>query len=467
MTRCVAVAMLTLVAFASGRASQPALARIANQDPDALLDRVETVVGKAVQLAKQNEIVFAATGGLALMTCSRHFTYSLLFLQSFKAAGWPIVRDGACELGESYRSARAAFKEELPELRKARALVPKLKEDVQQARALLESASSQTSALTKQAAAAEAKLNKWTSAVAKASAAGGGGGGVPRDAGELQAKLQAAKKAKAEAESALASATKTQQACIAKYAELRSRYAELSRVQNSVQAVSDALDPAKLERVAGGMAAGALSCVASATSPLASSALLGSSFGSLVSERALPLVRAARERIADGPRLPPDVAARVPTGVTKWLDTATRSACAAASCWFAYRARALSLTCSGALLGARLFTSALSSGVDSCCGRRLSDFAVDATGLYRRLDALDGTVDGTMGSGTPVSVSISALPLNAEAGLELALTAWAIAAQVGSGASAGVPIFAKVFLSPLLAFEAYLKALAAGKMLAK
>ena len=133
----------------------------------------------------------------------------------------------------------------------------------------------------------------------------------------------------------------------------------------------------------------------------------------------------------------------------------------------AYRARALSLTCSGALLGARLFTSALSSGVDSCCGRRLSDFAVDATGLYRRLDALDGTVDGTMGSGTPVSVSISALPLNAEAGLELALTAWAIAAQVGSGASAGVPIFAKVFLSPLLAFEAYLKALAAGKMLAK
>ena len=240
----VAVAMLTLVAFASGRASQPALARIANQDPDALLDRVETVVGKAVQLAKQNEIVFAATGGLALMTCSRHFTYSLLFLQSFKAAGWPIVRDGACELGESYRSARAAFKEELPELRKARALVPKLKEDVQQARALLESASSQTSALTKQAAAAEAKLNKWTSAVAKASAAGGGGGGVPRDAGELQAKLQAAKKAKAEAESALASATKTQQACIAKYAELRSRYAELSRVQNSVQAVSDALDPA-------------------------------------------------------------------------------------------------------------------------------------------------------------------------------------------------------------------------------
>lgn len=434
--------------------------RLAQQDPDELLTKAESAVGTAMSAIKRNERALSAAGGIALMTCSRHLTLSLLFMQSFRTVGWPTVRDGLAELGDSYRAARAEFKDQLPTLRKARTLLPQLKQDVEEARALLATAASQSSALAKQSGAAEKALAKYAGKVSAAD----GKASAPKNVDELKAGLEEAKKAKASVEKALSEAAKKQEAAVAKYAALRSRYNELAKVQNSVQAVSDALDPAKLERVLGGMAAGALSCVASATSPLASSALLGGAIGKLVSERALPIVEAARERIADGPRLPPDVAAKVPGSVTRWVDTATKSVCGGASMWFAYRARALALTCSGALLGARLLTGSVSSALEARTGRRLSDLALDASGLYRRLDALDGTVDGKVGGED--GISVSALPLNAEAGLELVLAAAAIASQVGGGGvGGGVPALAKVLLSPLLAFEAYLKALSVGKAL--
>ena len=109
----------------------------------------------------------------------------------------------------------------------------------------------------------------------------------------------------------------------------------------------------------------------------------------------------------------------------------------------------------------KLVTGAASRAIESCCGHRLVDMALDVNGLYERLDRLDGELDGKVGGEHGLSVAV--LPLNAEAGLELVLAAGAIASQVS--ASRPIPLLARAVMAPLLAFEAYLKALAVGKAL--
>jgi len=532
--------------------STKALDKALSQPPDEVLSKVENGIDSVASWTKAHQQVVQTAAGATLIFCSKRLTYTLLFVESFRAVGWPIVQEGAKELRSSYAQARAAFRAELPTLMKSRELLPKLLEQKRDAEKLLSKAATFAKAVEKDTKEADRRFRKAAKAIEKALpsrreldlVAVTATKGLPsrrevegalktakRAQARIERKLRAAEKStttntrearalvrsltqeKKEAEAALAAAAATyerleaavrdavEQArralpnrCELQAAEDAAKWAKKTaeaklkeglrlqrdalgqfesamataddalKVTNSVEAVADALDTHKVQKIATGVAAGFTSCVASATSPLAGSALIGVDVGGLIAAKALPVARGAKKLAVArfGSRVPASVIRHTnATRLSSWAEGGVRTASVVAGVWVAHRTRQLALLCTGALLGAKMVVAAAERPV----GRLLSKNGLDeklAEGtaqLAGHLDRLDGVEDGAIG--------VVKLPkATAKATAELALAGLGVALQLGLlgggiGALPGVGLLGAP-LAPLFAFETYLKASAAA-----
>lgn len=532
--------------------STKALDKALSQPPDEVLSKVENGIDSVASWTKAHQQVVQTAAGATLIFCSKRLTYTLLFVESFRAVGWPIVQEGAKELRSSYAQARAAFRAELPTLMKSRELLPKLLEQKRDAEKLLSKAATFAKAVEKDTKEADRRFRKAAKAIEKALpsrreldlVAVTATKGLPsrrevegalktakRAQARIERKLRAAEKStttntrearalvrsltqeKKEAEAAVAAAAATyerleaavrdavEQArralpnrCELQAAEDAAKWAKKTaeaklkeglrlqrdalgqfesamataddalKVTNSVEAVADALDTDKVQKIATGVAAGFTSCVASATSPLAGSVLIGVDVGGLIAAKALPVARGAKKLAVArfGSRVPASVIRHTnATRLSSWAEGGVRTASVVAGVWVAHRTRQLALLCTGALLGAKMVVAAAERPV----GRLLSKNGLDeklaegAARLAGHLDRLDGVEDGAIG--------VVKLPkATAKATAELALAGLGVALQLGLlgggiGALPGVGLLGAP-LAPLFAFETYLKASAAA-----
>ena len=532
--------------------STKALDKALSQPPDEVLSKVENGIDSVASWTKAHQQVVQTAAGATLIFCSKRLTYTLLFVESFRAVGWPIVQEGAKELRSSYAQARAAFRAELPTLMKSRELLPKLLEQKRDAEKLLSKAATFAKAVEKDTKEADRRFRKAAKAIEKALpsrreldlVAVTATKGLPsrrevegalktakRAQARIERKLRAAEKStttntrearalvrslmqeKKEAEAALAAAAATyerleaavrdaveqarralpnrrelqaaedaakwakktaeaklkeglrlQRDALGQFESAMATADDALKVTNSVEAVADALDTDKVQKIATGVAAGFTSCVASATSPLAGSVLIGVDVGGLIAAKALPVVRGAKKLAVArfGSRVPASVIRHTnATRLSSWAEGGVRTASVVAGVWVAHRTRQLALLCTGALLGAKMVVAAAERPV----GRLLSKNGLDeklaegAARLAGHLDRLDGVEDGAIG--------VVKLPkATAKATAELALAGLGVALQLGLlgggiGALPGVGLLGAP-LAPLFAFETYLKASAAA-----
>lgn len=532
--------------------STKALDKALSQPPDEVLSKVENGIDSVASWTKAHQQVVQTAAGATLIFCSKRLTYTLLFVESFRAVGWPIVQEGAKELRSSYAQARAAFRAELPTLMKSRELLPKLLEQKRDAEKLLSKAATFAKAVEKDTNEADRRFRKAAKAIEKALpsrreldlVAVTATKGLPsrrevegalktakRAQARIERKLRAAEKStttntrearalvrslmqeKKEAEAALAAAAATyerleaavrdaveqarralpnrrelqaaedaakwakktaeaklkeglrlQRDALGQFESAMATADDALKVTNSVEAVADALDTDKVQKIATGVAAGFTSCVASASSPLAGSALIGVDVGGLIAAKALPVARGAKKLAVArfGSRVPASVIRHTnATRLSSWAEGGVRTASVVAGVWVAHRTRQLALLCTGALLGAKMVVAAAERPV----GRLLSKNGLDeklaegAARLAGHLDRLDGVEDGAIG--------VVKLPkATAKATAELALAGLGVALQLGLlgggiGALPGVGLLGAP-LAPLFAFETYLKASAAA-----
>ena len=532
--------------------STKALDKALSQPPDEVLSKVENGIDSVASWTKAHQQVVQTAAGATLIFCSKRLTYTLLFVESFRAVGWPIVQEGAKELRSSYAQARAAFRAELPTLMKSRELLPKLLEQKRDAEKLLSKAATFAKAVEKDTKEADRRFRKAAKAIEKALpsrreldlVAVTATKGLPsrrevegalktakRAQARIERKLRAAEKStttntrearalvrslmqeKKEAEAALAAAAATyerleaavrdaveqarralpnrrelqaaedaakwakktaeaklkeglrlQRDALGQFESAMATADDALKVTNSVEAVADALDTDKVQKIATGVAAGFTSCVASATSPLAGSVLIGVDVGGLIAAKALPVARGAKKLAVArfGSRVPASVIRHTnATRLSSWAEGGVRTASVVAGVWVAHRTRQLALLCTGALLGAKMVVAAAERPV----GRLLSKNGLDeklaegAARLAGHLDRLDGVEDGAIG--------VVKLPkATAKATAELALAGLGVALQLGLlgggiGALPGVGLLGAP-LAPLFAFETYLKASAAA-----
>ena len=532
--------------------STKALDKALSQPPDEVLSKVENGIDSVASWTKAHQQVVQTAAGATLIFCSKRLTYTLLFVESFRAVGWPIVQEGAKELRSSYAQARAAFRAELPTLMKSRELLPKLLEQKRDAEKLLSKAATFAKAVEKDTKEADRRFRKAAKAIEKALpsrreldlVAVTATKGLPsrrevegalktakRAQARIERKLRAAEKStttntrearalvrsltqeKKEAEAAVAAAAATyerleaavrdaveqarralpnrrelqaaedaakwakktaeaklkeglrlQRDALGQFESAMATADDALKVTNSVEAVADALDTDKVQKIATGVAAGFTSCVASATSPLAGSVLIGVDVGGLIAAKALPVARGAKKLAVArfGSRVPASVIRHTnATRLSSWAEGGVRTASVVAGVWVAHRTRQLALLCTGALLGAKMVVAAAERPV----GRLLSKNGLDeklaegAARLAGHLDRLDGVEDGAIG--------VVKLPkATAKATAELALAGLGVALQLGLlgggiGALPGVGLLGAP-LAPLFAFETYLKASAAA-----
>lgn len=532
--------------------STKALDDALHQPPDQVLSKVENSIDSVTAWTKTHHHAIQTAAGATLIFCSKRLTYTLLFVESFKAVGWPIVLQGAKELRSSYAQARAAFRAELPTLMKSRELLPKLLEQKRDAEELLAKAATFAKAVEEDAKEADRRFRKAAKAIEKAlpsrreldRVAMAATKGLPSRR-EVESALKTAKRAQArverqlkaaetsttmttrearalvrsltqekrEAEAALAAATATydrfesavraavdqarralpnrrelqaaedaamwakktadsklkeglrlQREALVQFEAAMATADDALKVSNSVEAVADALDADKVKKIGTGVAAGFTSCVASATSPLAGSALVGVDVGSLISAKALPVARGAKKLAVArfGSRVPASVIRQTnATRLSSWAEGGVRTASVAAGVWVAHRTRQLALLCTGALLGAKMVVAAAERPVERLLSKTDVDekIAEGAAQLVGQLDRLDGVEDGAIGA-------VKLPKATAKATAELALAGLGVALQLGLlgggiGALPGIGLL-RAPLAPIFAFESYLKASAAA-----
>lgn len=530
-----------------------------NIEPDALLSKVEDTVTRVKQWTKSQQRILTAVGGATLLLTSKELTYTLLFLQSFRSVGWPLVQQGTRELGQSYTQARLTFRKELPTLMKSRTLLPRLLKDKEDAEKLLAEAAALTRTLQGEAKEAEKKLRHSLAVVEKAlpsrrelesiattataglpskkevqtavstaqrtkasvdrrmaaaqqlsASVGKGDAGSAKEAKSLVASLQrekteaeaavaqakamgdsfeaavraateqarralpnaaelkeavsAAEWAKATVETRLAEGMRLKGVALREYSEVLDTVEEAVKVSNSAQAVAAAVEPEKLERIGRGVVAGVASCVASATSPLAGSALIGVDMGSLIASKAVPAARASK-RLLIGRLTNRGVPSPLikQANRSKWMEAGASAASTAAGVFIAYKARNMALLASGALIGSKMLVGALADQAAAVMSSR-PELAGSLSQLARKVatgvDNLDGKEDGAV-IGVALPVDGKALAETLVAGLGIALQLRVISF---GGLAAPLAVL-KAPLAPLLTFEAYLKTVAAASQM--
>mmetsp|Transcript_49450 Transcript_49450/g.92544 ORF Transcript_49450/g.92544 Transcript_49450/m.92544 type:complete len:576 (+) Transcript_49450:73-1800(+) len=123
----------------------PSGAKDQTQRPDFFLERIEHSV--KTFFTKREQGAVDGIIGATLLLCSKELPCTLIFLESFRSIGWPIVKDSYSQLRQQYIHARQTFTDDLPELMKARASLPRLAKQAQDARDWLSDATDSTNQL--------------------------------------------------------------------------------------------------------------------------------------------------------------------------------------------------------------------------------------------------------------------------------------------------------------------------------
>lgn len=182
------------------------------------------------------------------------FPTTILFLQSFRSAGWPIVQRGWGKLTTKLQQAKLVYDEEFPTILKARELLPKLSTEAKATLILFREAQKEADEVAKEYRLAERALTEAARAVdsirKRADELSQRGSGGP-DTGEIQAQrreLEAARDAAARAAGAVRDRLARAEALLA---QARARRAEAERLAaeargaaSAVRRVADAVDPA-------------------------------------------------------------------------------------------------------------------------------------------------------------------------------------------------------------------------------
>ena len=240
------------------------------------------------------------------------------------------------------------------------------------------------------------------------------------------------------------------------YDDARKIYGEAMSSVSSARSVAQAVNPEYVQEILQGMAGGVLSCVAAAKVPAAGTAVVGADFGTLVTEKMRPALRAVVDRTRDA--LLPAAAADMPPSVSKWIDCSLATACTAAGFFVTLKARELVLTASASVIGAKLLTNSIADTLHSVSG--LEIYAVNLTLPCQSDPAFTGKFKFGASSATSAATKCS---LSVGDLFENVLVVGSLATQfLKRGQPLPVPV--QVFLGPFLALEAWLKIATVGKV---
>jgi hypothetical protein len=281
---------------------------------------------------------------------------------------------------------------------------------------------------------------------------------------DIQAELKTVKKDTEDAEKTfakanaqLASVRALRDRAHQQYDDARKIYGEAMSSVSSVRSIAQAVNPEYVQEILQGMAGGVLSCVAAAKVPAAGTAVVGADFGTLVTEKMRPALRAVVDRTRDA--LLPAAAADMPPSVSKWIDCSLATACTAAGFFVTLKARELVLTASASVIGAKLLTNSIADTLHSVSG--LEIYAVNLT-LPCQFDPAFLTGKFKFGASSATSTATKC-SLSVGDLFENVLVVGSLATQfVKRGQPLPVPV--QVFLGPFLALEAWLKISTVGKV---
>ena len=240
------------------------------------------------------------------------------------------------------------------------------------------------------------------------------------------------------------------------YDDARKIYGEAMSSVSSARSIAQAVNPEYVQEILQGMAGGVLSCVAAAKVPAAGTAVVGADFGTLVTEKMRPALRAVVDRTRDA--LLPAAAADMPPSVSKWIDCSLATACTAAGFFVTLKARELVLTASASVIGAKLLTNSIADTLHSVSG--LEIYAINLTLPCQSDPAFTGKFKFGASSATSIATKCS---LSVGHLFENVLVVGSLATQfLKRGQPLPVPV--QVFLGPFLALEAWLKIATVGKV---
>lgn len=416
---------------------------------DDLLSKAERVASKAESFVKANQRLLSAVGGSVLLLHGQAFSTSILFMQSFRSAGLPIVTRGWDKLATNYQEARQVYEREKPNIIKSKELLPKLATEAQETMQVLRDAQTEFKQAEKTSRAAQQGLQRAQKALERIQERAK----QQPTATELQMELGTLKKDKEEADklvarvkAQLASAQALRDRAQQQYADANKIYGQALSSVSSARAIADAVNPENVQEILQGMAGGVLSCVAATRVPIAGTALVGADLGTLVTDKLRPVLRGVVDRTRDG--LLPMGASEMPPSLSKWVDTSLSSACTAAGLFATLKAREVVQTAWASIIGAHMVTRAMTETLRDVSGTDL--YAVNLT-----LPALSVPLP----SGH--SLATKACSLSAGRVFENTLVVASLVTQIVHR-STPLPAPLQVVLAPFIAFEAWLKIASAG-----
>lgn len=230
----------------------------------------------------------------------RNFTYSILFLQAFKASGWPIVQRASGELGLTYRRTRNVLKQELPNVIVAKQTLERLQPQLLEVKASFEAARAR---------------------------------GDEAEAARILTKLEG----------------------------LQTDVAKAMHATSSLSAISRSIDPEKVMEILRGVYNGTVACLATAMSGGIGKFGVGVNFGKMLTELATNVVKPAvlwlMRRTADKA---PSVKVLVEDpNSEKWVDFLVRMVCNSAGVAVAFYFDELTFTVSNAMIGSEIMVHQL------------------------------------------------------------------------------------------------------------